>query len=387
MSKLTKKKQKTTEPKAELTEWQKRNVEFQQRKKERLAEKERLEAEERKKATDAELDQVVTDDDHQDEAADQLTDDSQATKDSPETSDKPAETKSKQHTVAQKTKTVQKNKPFLSQNALKALPILLFSSIVLVLSLFTLSPFSKQKVVTVTGITHTTEQDVVKATGIKADDYISHTALNLSTYEKNLLAKNPWIKKAQLAYQFPNTFSITVEEYPIVAYNETADGFRPILESGEQVSPIGDGQLPEGSLPLRFDKEKDTTSFIRQFIGLDHSVRQSIQQVSFANSASTPDLLLLTMAEGHTVRVPLSEIALKMPYYKTIKDKLTYPQIIDMEVGIYTTTPELEAAAAETKASKEQESRELAALTSSSSSSSNSTTQTESSSSSSSRSR
>lgn len=344
-------------PQPALTEWQKRNLEFQQRKKERQAEKERLEAEalQKNESASSSLDGEATETDK--------------TVDSSDSSNALETPVSPDSIVVELPKVKRVRKKGLSQKWPKALPIIFTALIVLLLALFTISPFSKQKIVTVSGLQHAVEQEIIKATGIASDDYITHTFFNLKTYEKALVKKNPWVKKASLSYQFPNKFAIAVEENAIVAYNETADGFRPILENGEQVAPLGDGQLPEGSLPLKFDKQEDTASFIRQFISLDPSIRQSVKQVAFANSASTPDLLLLTMAEGHTVRVPLSEIDVKLPYYKTIKDKLTYPQIIDMEVGIYTTTPELEASAAETKASKEQESRELAALNSASSSS------------------
>lgn len=353
------KKKRPEETAKPLTEWQKRNLEFQQRRQERLLAKERLEAE-------------TT---------------SEKPVENPEIADQAeATTTVKKGDQGKKpAKAPKKERRGLPKSLFKALPILLVAFTVLLLALVTISPISKQKTITVQGVTHTNQEAVIKATGIKASDYISHVALNLSHYEKQLVAKDPWVKSAKMAYKFPNTFTITVEEYGIVAYHQTADGFRPLLENGQEVAKIGDGELPEGSLALSFETTEDTQSFVKQFVSLDPSVRQAVKIVERAPSKATPDLLLLTMAEGHSVRVPLSEIALKLPYYKTIKDKLTFPQIIDMEVGIYTTTPELEASAAETKASKEQESREYEALYGSSSgssgSSSSTTTRTETSSS------
>ena len=88
---------------------------------------------------------------------------------------------------------------------------------------------------------------------------------------------------------------------------------------------------------------------IKAFSKLDKDLVSQIQIVSSANSSTTADLLLLEMHDGNTVRVPLSEIVEKLPYYTKIKGNLTETSIVDMEVGIYTTTETIESEAAAEK--------------------------------------
>lgn len=343
-----------------LTEWQKRNLEFQQRKLERQAAQERAEAQK------------------QEEKRQQLT--QQLNKSNEKAPQKSAD-KGK-GTASPKTKPVKPKKPLLSSADKKALPLLLLSALVLLLSLFMISPYSKQKTFVVTGNDHVSQADVVTATGIKDQDYITSLIGRLKAYEKAVAKNNPWVKTAKITYDFPNTFHISVEESPIIAYNQTKDGYRPVLANGHLIATYGDGQLPELALALPFEKEADRLSFVSQFMTLTPELRSSVQSLTFANSQATKDLLVLTMAEGHTVRVPLSEIALKLPYYQSIKKDLIYPTIVDMEVGIYTTFPELETQASETKASRERERKEQEALASQAASTAASSSQTETSSSS-----
>lgn len=360
----------------QLTEWQKRNLEFQARKKERQAAKEKEEAkrlEERWqqfRPQGASAPFTPRDLDQPQPSTLPFPDPIKPEKE-------PSEAAEPQPTQSLPTP---KKRTFSSSHR-QGLNLITWASLVLLFSLFMISPYSKEKIFVVTGTSKTTTAEVLAATGIKDSDYIISLIGRLKEHEKALIAKNPWVKSASISYSFPQTFKILVKEHPIVAYNLTNKGYRPVLSTGQQIDQFGDGQLPEGFLPLFFDKASDRKDFIQQYIQLDQDLRQAIQEVNFADNAATADLLILTMAEGHTVRVPLSELAKKLPYYQSIKKDLLYPTIIDMEVGIYTTTPELEALASETRASHKQKQREQEALekqeATSSSSSGRSRTETE----------
>lgn len=340
---------------APLTEWQKRNLEFQERKRERQEAKEREEALLRQ------------------EKLAQLKAQLNLPKEGPAAAPKGVKTlpiiaKPAQERAQQKKAELPAQKP-LKQEVKpaykKALLVALPAALVLLASFFLVSPYSKVKNFVVKGAKNTTQAQVVAATGIKDSDYVTSVLFRLKAYEGAVVANDPWVKTAKFRYDFPNTFEVTVEEHPVVAYNLTDKGYQPVLADGQQVAVAGEGQLPEGALPLSFEKASDRVSFVKQLMTLDAELRNSILEVTFAGSEATKDLLILTMAEGHTVRVPLSELGLKLPYYQSIKKKLLYPAIVDMEVGIYTTSPELETLASETKSRREKERREAEALASS----------------------
>lgn len=385
MTKEDKKPDEGLESSKVLTEWQKRHLEFEQRKKEREAEKAKQEEEERarkraafkaraskeEKADQEETDQELevpqdepvveevlaeeeeTREEEVGEGEEQSwSEDELEVWETVENSQPPA--------LEQPTpKLPRQRKSLLSPSFKRALPILLSSLLVLLLSVFMISPFSKDKVLVVKGNQQTTAEEVLTASAIKDTDYISQVFLEHTSYEANIVKEDLWVKSARIHYQFPNRFEIRVQEHTIVAYQETDEGFYPVLETGERADLAH--QFPEQFLTVKLDDPKDVASFAKQLSKVDASIRQSIQSVTLAGSSATEDLLLLTMADGHQVRVPLSEVAKKLPYYKQISPNLLEPSIVDMEVGIYTTTDALETLASQTKASKVQESKEVEA--------------------------
>ena len=323
-----------------LTEWQKRNIEF-------LKKKEAEEAEKKKRQEKLRLERtphVKKEDDDEEEKGSQSekkTDKATTNGDADE-----------QEIVSKKEK---KELTPLQKARRRAYPVLIVAGAVLLISLFLVTPISKQKTVRVSG-TSTTSDAVLTASGIKSSDYFFSLIFNHSAYEKSILKNDKMVKEAKIVYHFPNKFTIKVKEYDIVAYAQTDDGYQPILENGTHLDVVGASELPDTFLTINLSSESDIQKLIKAFSKLDKDLVSQIQIVSSANSSTTADLLLLEMHDGNTVRVPLSEIVEKLPYYTKIKGNLTETSIVDMEVGIYTTTETIESEAAAEKESSRSES-------------------------------
>ena len=340
-----------------LTEWQKRNIEFLKKKeaeeveKKKQQEKLRLERTSHIKKEDGEENSDL------EKNADKTTTDSDVDK------KEDIFKKAKKHKVKKvKKEKKKKEKTELTplQKAVRhASPVLVVSGLVLLISFFLVTPFSKQKTVTVSGISTNTSDAVLTASGIKRSDYVFSLIFNHSAYEKNILKNDKLVKEAKLVYYFPNKFTIKVKEYNIVAYAQTDDGYQPILENGTRLDVVGASELPDTFLTINLSSEKDIQKLIKAFSKLDKDLINQIQIVSSANSSTTADLLLLEMHDGNTVRVPLSEIVEKLPYYSKLKKNLTDTSIVDMEVGVYTTTETIESeVAAEKESAKSKSSDE-----------------------------
>lgn len=346
-----------------LTEWQKRNIEF-------LKKKEAEEAEKKKRQEKLRLERtphVKKEDDDEEEKntqsekkADKATTNGDA--DEQEiVSEKEKKQKVKQAKKARKEKKKKEKKEKkeltqLQKARCRAYPVLIVAGAVLLISLFLVTPISKQKTVTVSGTSTTTSDAVLTASGIKSSDYFFSLIFNHSAYEKSILKNDKMVKEAKIVYHFPNKFTIKVKEYDIVAYAQTDDGYQPILENGTHLDVVGASELPDTFLTINLSSESDIQKLIKAFSKLDKDLVSQIQIVSSANSSTTADLLLLEMHDGNTVRVPLSEIVEKLPYYAKIKGNLTEASIVDMEVGIYTTTETIESEAAAEKESASSES-------------------------------
>lgn len=318
----------TVKPQPILTEWQKRHQEFLQKK---LAEDAETEAQQREILAQrlAELKGEVLDKTDEEKLAQQAK-------------------KKKEKKVKEKKVKSAPTEQDLARR--KARPIMVISLVTILLCLFIISPYSKQKTVKVTGLVNASQEEILIGSTIKDTDYIFSLLLNAGAYEKAVKSSSKWVKSVELTYQFPNQFTLSVTEYGVVAYTVKDGSYQPILENGVRMPLMSSSQLPENFISINLEDEKQIAILISSLAGLDDSLRAKIQSVDLAGSSSTKDLLNLTMMEGHTVRVPLSEIEQKLPYYTQIAASLLEPSLIDMEVGLYTTNAAIEEAIAQKKA-------------------------------------
>lgn len=340
-----------SEKKSALTEWQKRNIEFLKKKETEKAEKkkrqEKLRLERKPKATDTD-----TKAEKVEEKALTAEEKKKAKEAKKEEARKAKEAKKLQKLEAKKEKTP------LQKAIHHALPVIITATVILLISIFLVTPFSKKKIITVTGTSTVNQEEVIRDSGIKTSNYLFSLIFRHSIYEKNIISKNKMVKSAKFTYRFPNKLNINVKEYSIIAYAQTDDGYQPILENGTRIGLVGASELPDSFLTINLSSEKDIQKLVKAFSKLDKDLVNQIQIVSSADSATTSDLLKLEMHDGNVVRIPLSEVAKKLPYYLKIKDSLPENSIVDMEVGIYATSESIEASVAADKEKAKNENKE-----------------------------
>lgn len=340
-----------SEKKSALTEWQKRNIEFLKKKEAEKAEKkkrqEKLRLERKPKATDTD-----TKAEKVEEKALTAEEKKKAKEVKKEEARKAKETKKLQKLEAKKEKTP------LQKAIHHALPVIITATVILLISIFLVTPFSKKKIITVTGTSTVNQEEVIRDSGIKTSNYLFSLIFRHSIYEKNIISKNKMVKSAKFTYRFPNKLNINVKEYSIIAYAQTDDGYQPILENGTRIGLVGASELPDSFLTINLSSEKDIQKLVKAFSKLDKDLVNQIQIVSSADSATTSDLLKLEMHDGNVVRIPLSEVAKKLPYYLKIKDSLPENSIVDMEVGIYATSESIEASVSADKEKAKNENKE-----------------------------
>ncbi|HEQ2219162.1 cell division protein FtsQ/DivIB [Streptococcus pyogenes] len=321
---MAKDKEKQSDDKLVLTEWQKRNIEFLKKKKQQAEEEKKLKE---KLLSDKKAQQQAQ---NASEAVELKTDSQEIES---ETTSKPKKTK----------KVRQPKEKSATQIAFqKSLPVLLGALLLMAVSIFMITPYSKKKEFSVRGNHQTNLDELIKASKVKASDYWLTLLISPGQYERPILRTIPWVKSVHLSYQFPNHFLFNVIEFEIIAYAQVENGFQPILENGKRVDKVRASELPKSFLILNLKDEKAIQQLVKQLTTLPKKLVKNIKSVSLANSKTTADLLLIEMHDGNVVRVPQSQLTLKLPYYQKLKKNLENDSIVDMEVGIYTTTQEIE---------------------------------------------
>ena len=367
-----KKNQKTPKEVTKLSEWQRRNQEYQKKKQlEEQEEKEKKEQEEKERQEflnqnvpsedlDAEEQDTETAEENEKEA-DVAEEEVQETL--PDETDEEDEEKIiyltelsedrfEEEELAKKAK---KEGQIARRHIYRAIPVLVISTLIALFSAYLLTPLAKQKIIEFSGNKNADQTLLFEKSQIQDRDYTLTTFLNRDRYLANMKAASPWVKDISMTYAFPATFKVQVEEYQVFGYYVTEEDHYPILENGEVVETlVAADQLPKTYLAVRFSDRELVRQFVKQLGEIPSSVRDEIESVDLTPSKVTKDLVTLTMKDGTKVLVPVSQIKRKLPYYNQIRKLIEDDSVIDMEAGIYSYNAETMATLAQEKKEKEE---------------------------------
>ena len=336
---MSKDKKKESNQKQELSEWQKRNQEYLKKKAEEaaaLAEEKEKEKQARKEANSKLLEESKKSSSESDE---------EASSPSKEPSEKEEKSQKDAHKVKEEKEKKKKERPekpakpkIAPVHIWRAVSILVPSVLVLLLSVYLLTPLSTIKNIEVKGNRNTQADDIKQASGIQDSDYTLALLLDKETYAERIKS-NHWIESAKINYQFPTNFTIEVKEFDIVGYYVSGEEYYPILSSGAvESTPVNRLNLPETYLTVTFNDEQQVKELITGLSTISEDIKSQIQKIELAPSKATADLLKITMLDTDEILVPLSELSKKLPYYSKIKPQLSEPSVVDMEAGVYSYT-------------------------------------------------
>ena len=330
---MSKDKNKESNQKQELSEWQKRNQEYLKKK----AEEEAALAEEKEKEKQARMEENSK---MLEEAKKSSSEsDEEATSPSKEPSEKEEKSQKDNHKVKEEKEQKKKEKPAKPKIApvhiWRAVSILVPSVLILLLSIYLLTPLSTIKHIEVKGNVQTQADDIKQVSGIQDSDYTLSLLLNKEKHAEQIKS-NHWIESAKIDYQFPTNFTIQVKEFAIVGYYVSGEDHYPILSSGTiDSSPVNLLNLPETYLTVTFNDEQQVKELITGLSTISEDIKSQIQKIELAPSKATADLLKITMLDTDEILVPLSDIHKKLPHYSRVQSLLTEPSIVDMEAGIF----------------------------------------------------
>ena len=369
-----KKNQNTPKEVTKLSEWQRRNQEYQKKKQlEEQEEKEKKAQEEKERQEllnqktpsidpDAEEQDTETAEEEKEKEANLAEEEVQETLpdeiDEEDEEEKiiyltePSEDRFEEEELAKKAK---KEGQIARRHIYRAIPVLVISTLIAVFSAYLLTPLAKQKIIEFSGNKNADQTLLFEKSRIQDRDYTLTTFLNRDRYLANMKAASPWVKDISMTYAFPTTFKVQVEEYQVFGYYVTEEDHYPILENGEVVeTPVAADQLPKTYLAVRFSDRELVRQFVKQLEKIPSSVRNQIEAVDLTPSKVTKDLVTLTMKDGTKVLVPVSQIKRKLPYYHQIRKLIEDDSVIDMEAGIYSYNAETMATLAQEKKEKEE---------------------------------
>lgn len=218
----------------------------------------------------------------------------------------------------------------------KMWPVLLLAILLFLTSIYAVSPISKIGTFTVSGNKNESFESIVQASRLKPTDRIYGVLRKRRAIENSIVQEFPRVKSVNLQVSFPNNIEAKVTEFEKVAYVEQKGKNYQVLENGHILKDQEIAKDKVSNLPLLKNfSDDEVEKFITAFMKLKPEIRGLVTTVTKTPTKATNDFIALDMSDGNQVRVSLSQITEKMPYYPSIAKQLQAPQVIDMEAGIY----------------------------------------------------
>lgn len=225
-------------------------------------------------------------------------------------------------------------KKYRRKKLLRHLTILVsFFALLILITVYFLSPLSKLSVIYVEGNKQLTEQDVKDQSDLEIGEYIF--AINKKQVATHL-KKNKLVKKATVTQQGLNRIQLHIEEYQTIGYEQKGGSYYDILENGillknqSRKFPIGNSLLFKN-----FQNGPLLKSLIKEVGKLPDDVRESISEIIYEPTKTDKKHIHLFMNDGNQVQATIYSFADKMKHYPQIVSQLQEGQkgTIDLEVG------------------------------------------------------
>lgn len=229
----------------------------------------------------------------------------------------------------------------IAENLVKMWPFLLIAVFGFVSSSYVISPLSKIASFTLQGNQHETAKKIASETGIKTGDHVWRIIKSKRVIASNITKKFPRIKTATITFKFPNHFFAKITEYNESLYLKTGNNYQLVLSNGTIVKDEQiDAQKLKSMPVLEGLSTQEVKSFVIAYETLDSKVKTQITTVTKTPTKVTKDFIAIEMKDGNEVRVPLSQMQDKLPYYTSIASQLTGQNVVDMEAGVYAKSKE-----------------------------------------------
>lgn len=207
-------------------------------------------------------------------------------------------------------------------------------AVIVLIALYTISPLSKIKTVTVVGNHDLSSSEVQKITNIKPGRYINNVVKSPNAALKAGQKKNPQLKSLKVQRTGLRSVKLTISEYPVIGVINRNGKQQVLLSNGKYRRP--NGSLTNFVTYSNFGNAPVHLKITAQEIGtLPAAIHHSISDASFAPTKLNPDRIRLLMNDGNTVYVTADQLGKKMKYYPQIVTKMQGNGVIDLQYGAY----------------------------------------------------
>ncbi|MFD1465241.1 cell division protein FtsQ/DivIB [Lapidilactobacillus mulanensis] len=212
--------------------------------------------------------------------------------------------------------------------------ILIFGSLLGALT-YHVSPLAHVGNISVSGEKLTAAQDVIDASKLSSENYVSTTWLTRNQLSEQIIKKVPALKKVTLKFTNWQQINIAVQEYTTVGFVVNNSNYRRVLSNGfvdDEVlkKPIGNFPIYSG-----FKQETALNRIIKLYGKMPAQIQNAISEVKADPSKTNPYRIHLYMNDGNEVVADSRTVISRLKYYGSIVAQTSKKGIVDLEVGAY----------------------------------------------------
>lgn len=208
-------------------------------------------------------------------------------------------------------------------------------TLVILITLYFLSPLSKLDKVTVKGTKEVPATRILKETDFQLKDSLWPQVFAKNKKATALVSREPRIKNAEISFVPLNQLAITVTEFETKGYLLKDKLYHPILENGVVLDETVEKITGTPALLEDFTKSDLILETLGQYQQLTSEIQQGISEIRYTGTADNLKQVTLTMKDGNTVIAQISTLASHLKKYPQVASQMTEKGIVDMEAGIF----------------------------------------------------
>lgn len=217
----------------------------------------------------------------------------------------------------------------------KSAAILLVTfTLLLILSGYLISPFSRVKKVMLTGVDKPSKEAILQASGIHTGESRYAVLLQEKKIIQKIKNKVNTVKEADISIEH-NEIKLSITEYRLIGYLKEKGKYYKISYRGDIDKNPQDNVNNNLPVFVGFKKRSDVIKCAQELGKLQPKINNLISEVHYVPTKLNSKRVRLIMNDGNEVLGNLNKLSVAMPYYPSMSKSMKKKGIIDIQVGAY----------------------------------------------------
>lgn len=218
----------------------------------------------------------------------------------------------------------------------KMMPLLIFFSVIMLSSIYFISPFSKVGKINFVNSNKQKEIKQVDGLSFNKGDSLFFVKKNYKFAKKDLLDKNRDFKNVKFRISNINNLQIVITKEKVNAYLLKDKKYFEIFANGKiSDKPILKDKVKDYCVLTNFNNSKKIREVVKVYKNIPDKIKPSINYIKNKANKSNPNRVLISMKDGNFIIANYDTLAKRIEYYPEISASLKQKSIVNIQIGAY----------------------------------------------------